>query len=66
MENYLDYVINELIKINTEYSNSILEKVRSIGQENYNTLNILVISANINSTTKIESYWRWCKKIKKV
>ena len=45
MENYLDYVINELIKINTEYSNSILEKVISIGQENYNTLNILVISA---------------------
>ena len=62
MENYLDYVINELIKINTEYSNSILEKVRSLDKDNTNALSILVTTTNINCSTKIEPYWRWSRR----
>ena len=61
-EKYLEYVVNELVKIDTEYSNSILEKVRSLDPNDSKTIIYLVSSTNTICSSKIELYWLWSKR----
>ena len=61
-EKYLEYVVSELVKIDTEYSNTILEKVRSLDPNDSNRIVYLVSSTNSICSSKIELYWLWCKK----
>ena len=65
MENYvkyLEYVVEELLKIDTEYSNSVLERVRSLNLDNSKNIVFLVSSVNNICSSKIQLYWLWSKR----
>ena len=67
MENYvkyLEYVVEELLKIDTEYSNSVLERVRSLNLDNSKNIVFLVSSVNNICSSKIQLYWLWSKRNK--
>lgn len=61
-EKYLEYVVRELIKIDTEYSNTILEKVRLLDSDDSKSMIYLVSSVNTICSSKIELYWLWHKR----
>ena len=62
---YRDYVLIELSKINTEYSKLAIEKFYRIDEVNTKELHHLIFSINEIEKTHIAWYWEWYRYIKK-
>ena len=64
-ENYLEYVINELVKINSPGSILVLRKINEKTSDDIIELSKMVEFIYITEKIQIPLYWDWFKYIKK-